>query len=163
MLTIIPRTWYSWDFTVMDEDREVASMDLSGWREKGTLTIDGVEHRVYREGRMSGDFVLERDGRVLVRAVKPSAFSSTIVVHADDGREYTLKKKSVWRRPFVVLTPLGEAGSASERTVGSLVPAGIMTRKAYADLPTAWPLPLRLFVIWLAVIMWKREADAAAA
>jgi hypothetical protein len=87
-------------------------MDLSGWRETGTLTIDGVEHHVYREGRMSGDFVLERDGTVIVRAVKPSTFSSTLTVRYE-GREYTLRKKSAWRRKFVVLAPLGEAGSAA--------------------------------------------------
>src|SRR5689334_8996173 len=116
MLTIIPRTWYSWDFTVVSEQREVAFMDLSGWREKGTLTIEGIEHRVYREGRMSGDFVLERDGTVLVRAAKPSAFSSTLLVRYQ-GREYTLKKRSAWRRAFVVLAHLGEAGSAAEREI----------------------------------------------
>ena len=68
MLTIIPKAWYSWDFSVLDGDRQLAFMDLSSWREKGILTIDGVEHRVYREGAMSGDFVLERDGTVLARA-----------------------------------------------------------------------------------------------
>src|SRR5689334_14649829 len=162
MLTIIPRTWYSWDFRVMDEGREVAFMNISSWREKGTLTIAGAEHRVYREGRMSGDFVLEHNGTVLVRASKPSAFSSTMIV-SYQGREYTLSKQSLWRRAFVVLEPLGEAGSANEREVGSLVPAGMMTRKACVDLPADWPLPLRVFVIWLTVIMWKREADAAAA
>jgi hypothetical protein len=162
MMTIIPRTWYSWDFTVVDEGRELAFMVLSGWREKGTLTIEGVEHHVYREGRMSGDFVLERNGAVLVRAAKPSAFSSSLRVRYQ-GLEFTLKKRSAWRRPFVVLAPLGEAGSATEREIGSLAPAGMMTRKAHVDLPTDWPLPLRVFVIWLVVIMWKRDADAAAA
>jgi hypothetical protein len=162
MLTIIPRTWYSWDFAVVEDGRQWAFMDLSKWREKGVLTIDGVEHRVYREGMMSGDFLLERDGAVLVRASKPSAFFNTLTV-GYQGREYTLKKRSAWRRTFVVLAPVGEAGSALGGEVGSLVPTGALTRKADVDLPEDWPLHLRVFVIWLAIIMWKREADSAAA
>ena len=80
------------------------------------------------------------------------------------GREYRLEKKSVWRRTFVLLArDLGEAGSAREKEIGSLVPANAWTRKASVDLPKDWPLPVRVFVIWLAIIMWKREADAAAA
>jgi len=163
MLTIIPKAWYSWDFSVVDGDRQLASMDLSSWREKGILTIEGVKHRVYREGAMSGDFVLERDGTVLARGTKPSAFFSTLIV-AHQGREYRLEKKSVWRRAFVLLAcGLGEAGSAREKEIGSLVPANAWTRKASVDLPKDWPLPVRVFVIWLAIIMWKREADAAVA
>jgi hypothetical protein len=162
MLTIMPRTWYSWDFTVADDARTVAVMDLSKWREKGVLTIDGLDHRVFREGMMSGDFLLEREGTVLARAVKPSAFSSTLLVRYQD-REYTLRKKSVWGRSFVVLAGVGPAGSAVEQQVGSLAPAGLMTRKAHVDLPAAWSLALRVFIIWLTVIMWKRDAGAAGA
>ena len=160
MLTIIPKAWYSWDFSVMDGDRPLAYMNLSSWCEKGTLTIEGVEHRVYREGVMSGDFVLERGGTVLARASKPSAFSDRFVI-AHQGREYALKKKSAWKRAFVLQSRLGEAGSARETDIGSVVPAGAWTWKASADLPDDWQLPLRVFVIWLATIMWRREANAA--
>jgi hypothetical protein len=160
MLTIIPKAWYSWDFDVMDRDRQLAHMDLSSWSEKGIVTVEGVEHRVYREGVMSGDFVLERGGTVLARASKPSAFFNTFVL-AYQGRQYTLEKKSAWGRAFVLRSRLGEAGSVRETQIGSVVPAGAWTRKASADLPDDWPLPLRVFVIWLATVMWRREADAA--
>jgi hypothetical protein len=162
MLTIIPKAWYSWNFRVVDQDRPLAFLDLSSWREKGTLTIEGVEHRVYREGVMSGDFVLERNGTVLARASKPSALFNRFVV-AHQGREFTLEKKSIWRRAFVLQSRLGEAGSARETEIGSLAPVSTWTRKASADLPNDWPLPLKVFIIWLAIIMWKREANAAGA
>ena len=38
------------------------------------------------------------------------------------------------------------------------------TRRADRDpAPTSLPLPVRVFVLWLAVLLWKREQDAAAA
>ena len=153
-LSIVPKRWYSWDFNVLDGPRQVALVDVSAWREKGVLTVDGVEHRVYREGMMSGDFILERNGSVLARAEKPSAFRDTLVVR-HNGREYTLRKKSIWRRAFVVLS--------GEREVGALNPNSVWKRDATVTLPQEWPLPVRLFVIWLAIIMWKRDAESTAA
>ena len=35
-LTLIPRHWYSWDFFVTDDDRQLAEFNLSSWREKGS-------------------------------------------------------------------------------------------------------------------------------
>jgi hypothetical protein len=153
-LTLEPRRWYSWDFTIHEGGRQVADLDLSAWREKATLTIDGVEYRVYRERLMSGDFVLERGSTILARATKPSAFWNTFIVHYQ-GREHTLRKASVWRRTFL----LEDHG----REIGRIVPHSMWRRDGTATLPADWPLPVRTFVIWLAIILWKRDADSAAA
>jgi hypothetical protein len=64
MLTAVPKRWFSWDFTVTEESQAVADIDISWWREKGILTVQGVDYRVSREGMMSGDFVLESAGSV---------------------------------------------------------------------------------------------------
>ena len=151
-MTIVPKRWYSWDFDVVDGERHLAVVDVSSWREKGLLTVEGVEHRVYREGAMS-DFILERGGTVLARGTKPSAFRDTILV-GYSGRQYMLRKKSVWRRAFILLD--------GDNEIGSLAPDSIWTRHATVSLPRDWPLPINVFVIWLAIILWKREADAGA-
>jgi hypothetical protein len=150
-MTIATTHWYSWDFDVTDDARHVAHLDLSTWGEKGVLTIDGMAHRVYREGVGSGDFLLERDGVVLARATKPSAFRSAFEVR-HDGRTYDLAKESVWQRRFVVRSGNSE--------IGSLAPRSAFGREAVATLPEPWPLPLKVFVIWLVVILWKRAAAA---
>jgi hypothetical protein len=151
-LTIAPAHWYSWNFDVLDGARRLAQVDVSSWREKGVVTIDGVEHRVYREGAL-GDFILERTGTVLARATKPSAFRHTMIV-TYQGREYELRKSSAWRRTFVVLD--------GDTQIGSLSPNSTWTRQATVDLPAKWPLAVRTFVIWLAIILWKRDANAGA-
>jgi len=154
MLKAIPKRWFSWNFTVMEGSQPVADIDVSWWREKGLLTIQGTTYKVYREGLMSGAFILESAGAVLARAEKPSAFrNSFIIEHA--GKHYTLCKKSAFRREFLLLDGSGE--------IGSLSPEGIFTRRARVDLPEDLPLPVRVFIIWLAVILWKRDSDAGGA
>jgi hypothetical protein len=151
MLIAAPRRWFSWDFTVTDGSRSVATIDVSWWREQGTLTIGGADHRVFREGMLSGDFVLEAAGSVVARACKPSAFRAVFAVeHA--GRRYTLRRESMLRRRMVLLE--------GDRTIGSLSPQGWFSRRAEVDLPSDLPLAARVFVILLAVILWKRESDS---
>jgi hypothetical protein len=151
-MTIDATHWYSWDFDVTDDARHVAHLDLSAWRERGVLTIDGAAHRVYREGVGGGDFLLERDGIVMARATKPSAFRSAFEVR-HDGRTYELAKESFWQRRFVL-----RSGNAE---IGSIAPRRTFGREAVATLPEPWPLPLKVFVIWLVVLMWKRAAANA--
>lgn len=152
-LTLVPRHWYSWDFVVENGDRTVAALDLSSWRERGEITIGDVTHRVYRERQMSGDFIIEGGGRELARATKPSAFRHTISLR-HQGREYTLRKPSRWRRAFVLMD--------GERQIGSITPKSRWTRRAAADLPPDWPVAIQAFAIWLVLILWRRDADNSA-
>ena len=154
MLRMIPK-WFSWTFSVIDGAEPVAhAVDRSWWSDKGELTIEGVTYTARREGVMSGEFVLESTAGVLARATKPSAFRRSLIVeHA--GRRYTLRAVSALRREFVLL-------DGSTR-IGSLSPEGIFTRRAAVDLPPALPLTVRVFIVWLTVMLWKHEQMAAAA
>ena len=149
MLKAIPKEWFLWNFNVMDGTELVAEIDLSLWRTKGLLTVEGEEYGVYREGLVSGDFILESAGSVLARAVKPSALTRTFFIeHAD--KHYRLVGKSALSRQFLLLDGPEE--------IGTLSPEGLFTRRARVDLPEHLPLPVRVFIIWLAVIVWKRDS-----
>lgn len=147
-LEVAPTHWYSQDFTVEQQSRRVAEVDVSWWCEKGELTIEGARYQVYRESWLSGRFVLERDGSVLGRAEKQSAFFRTYLIRFGD-RDYTLEPRSAFRRAFVL-----RDGS---RQIGSIEPTSAFMRGAMADLPDTWPLPVRAFVIWLTMIQWRRD------
>lgn len=132
----------------------VAIVDLSWWRETGGLTIKGSTYRVYREGLMSGSFILESDGSVLARAEKPSAFyRSYLVEHG--GKKFTLEAESAFFRKFI----LSEGG----QRIGSVYPEHAFTRKAVIDFPEEIPLAVRIFMFWLVMVLWKRDSDAAGA
>ena len=153
-LQVAPTHWYSWNFTVWKDSQPVASVDINSWCEKGALTVDRTDYQMYREGWMSGSFVLERDGSALARAERPSAFRRQFLIRYRD-REYALVARSAFRRSFALLD--------GSQEIGSIEPTGVFTRDATADLPETWPLPLRAFVIWLTMIQWRRDSAAAGA
>jgi len=114
--------------------------------------VGGSSYNVYREGVMSGKFILEGNGTQLASAEKPSAFRRSFTVRRDD-KIYTLQAESAFKRSFVLLE--------QDRPIGSIVPRGMFTRKATVDFPDDLPLSVHIFLIWLTVILWKRDAAAA--
>jgi hypothetical protein len=152
MLRIVPQRWFSWDFTVSQGSELVAEIDISWWRERGELAVQGESFSVSRQGMMSGDFLLESGRGVMARATKPSMMRRLFLVQ-HDATTWTLRPRSVLGRTFVLLD--------GEREVGRITPAGLWSRRANVDLPARVPLPVQVFLIWLTVLMWKREADAA--
>ena len=48
-----------------------------------------------------------------------------------------------------------------ECEVGKMKPRTMWARRATAMLPGTLPVPVRLFVPWLAMPIWKRHDDAA--
>ncbi len=153
MLRAAPHGIFSWDFTVYDAaGSPVAEIDMAAFREKAEVMIGEVACRVYREGWMSGPFVLESGGHVLMRAVKPSAFRRSFDLAYDDCR-YTLRARSAFGRTFVLLE--------EERLLGTVAPDHAFTRKLTAELPEAMPLAVRVFILWLVILLWKRAAEAA--
>ena len=154
MLRIVPARWFSWDFNVSQGLHPVADIDISWWRERGQVTVQGTPFRVSRQGMLSGDFLLESDRGVVARATKPSVLRRSFDVQ-HESKTYTLQAQSALRRSFVLL----EGG----REVGNISPDGFWTRRASATLPSDMPLPVQVFLIWLAVLLWKRESDSASA
>jgi hypothetical protein len=47
-----------------------------------------------------------------------------------------------------------------ERQIGSISPESVWTRRSAADLPSDWPVPIKSFVIWLVILLWKRNANS---
>jgi hypothetical protein len=153
MQTAIPRSWFSWDFSLMEGGTTLAEIDMSAWREKGVLTIAGKAYRVHRERLLSGAFVMELEGTILARATKPSMWSRRMVVESG-GTQFTLRPRSSFSRTFRLYR--------DDVQVGMLAPAGCFTRRMEVELPQSLTLPLQVFVVWLTLLSWKREANSAA-
>ncbi|AMY07271.1 hypothetical protein LuPra_00438 [Luteitalea pratensis] len=133
--------------------RAVAEVNLSSWRERGAVLAAGIEHKVFRQGFL-GPFVLEQAGSVVASAEKSSAFRKTVQIE-HHGRHYTLKPRSCWRREMVLYE--------GDRELGSIAPSNWLVRDARVSLPDDLSMALRLFVVWLTLLLWKRDSDAGAA
>jgi hypothetical protein len=152
MLRAIPKGWFSPDYTVFANDIAVADIDLSFMSESSEITINGGIYKAYREGWVSGAFVLESAGSTLARAEKPSALYRSFIVEYGK-RKFSLEAESAVLRKFV----LAEGG----QEIGSIAPDHAFTSRAMIDLPEDIVLPVRVFMFWLVVILWKRDSETA--
>ena len=154
MLEIVPKSWFSWDFRVLDGGRELTVIDRAWLRERGTFVVDGLQYEVRRTALTRSTFALEQGGVLIAEATKPSAFLRSFEMTA--GREYyTLKAASPFRREFQLYR--------DTTLLGSIRPNSVLGRSATVSLSESVPLPLRLFTVFLVLILWKRASDAAAA
>ena len=151
MLRAEPNSAFSWDFTIYDDGAPVAEIDLAWIREAGDVVIDDVPCQLYRDGLL-GEFMLEAGGFTLVRAVKVSVFLREFEI-AYDNVLYTLKAQSAFVRTFELLQ--------DDKRLGVIEPDHMFTRKLTADLPETLPLAVRVFIIWLVIVLWKRAAQSS--
>ena len=153
MLEAIPTNIFSSTFRVEQNNKLVGEVAASIWRDKARLELADGTYELYREGQFSGDFVLEHNGKMVARATKPSVFQNRFEVELPKQR-LVLRKLSALNRRFGLFD--------GEKQVGSIYPLGIFTRRSNIDLPGDWPLPIRVFLFWLAFVIWKRQNAAAA-
>ena len=157
-LEMIPKNPFSNDFSFRTPEHELVKLDVSQWREVGKFTLKQDEFTLYREGewkdklKLRGDFVLARNGQVIIRARKVSMFRSTFIIDLG-GREFTLKKQSLFSRTFVV--------QQNDREIGSIRRVNFWSRRSLVELPADWPVALQVYVFWLVLMMWNRDDDAA--
>ena len=153
MLRLEPTRWFSWAFTVDDDGRPLGTLDISVWRERGDLVVAGRTFNIIRDGFVSGGFRLESGGTIVATANRVSVFRRGFDV-TFSGRTLRLRPRSAWGRALVL--------HEGEREVGDIRPRTMWSRRATAALPDTLPVQVRLFVLWLAMLIWKRDDDAAA-
>ena len=151
MLEAIPTNFFACNFRLQQNDNLLGEVETSIWRDRGVLEIGEGTYQLYREGQFSGDFMLEHNGNVVARARKPSLFRNSFEVELPN-QTLVLRKLGPLSRRFGLFD--------GERQLGSFYPLGIFTRRSSIDLPSDWPLPIRVFVFWLAFIIWKRQNAA---
>ena len=154
MLTLIPKSWFSWDFRVTDNSGDVALIDRHWFRESASFSVDGQSFHVRRTSLVRGTFTLQHAGVTVAEAKKPSSFRRAfdITTGAD---HYRLEAATIFGRAFIL--------SHDGRAVGDVRPTSFMGRTSTAQFPEQLPREMQLFVVFLVLILWKRAADAAAA
>ncbi len=153
MLEAIPTNIFSSNFRIQQNNKLLGEVAASIWRDRARLELEDGTYELYREGQFSGDFVLEHNGKMVACATKPSVFQNRFEVELPN-RVVVLRKLSPLNRRFGLFD--------GEKQLGSIYPLGIFTRRSNIDLPGEWPLATRVFLFWLAFVIWKRQNAAAA-
>ena len=152
VLTLKPKGWLSWDFHIIENGEEVAFIDRHWFHERATFSVDGRFYDIQRTRLLRSTFVLTQSNVIIAEADKPSAFRRTFVISAG-AEEYTLEAGSAFQRRFDLLN--------GDRLVGTVRPTSVLRRTGVAELPETIPRPIQLFIVFLVLILWKRQADAA--
>jgi hypothetical protein len=144
---LLPRKWYSSDYRVLRGEVELTSFKFLSGPERSFFSLTGNSYLAHKEKWNSPNFFLDEGETRIALAKKPSWSSKTFHLE-HQGRPYTLKAES---KRFVL--------SCDQKEVGSIAKTGWFSRNGTADLPDDLPLSINLFLIWLALLMWKRESD----
>lgn len=153
MLRAIPTGWFSTKYDLLENKALIGRIEFAFASEAASIAFEGENFKVYREGWMSGMFLLESDKNgIVASAEKPSAMYRSFNISYDGGY-YTLEARCVMSREFV----LSDGGN----DIGSIMPDHLFTNRSTIDLPDYLPIPLQAFMFWLTAILWNREANAS--
>lgn len=123
---------------------------LSGARREGcAFTLDGAGYRVERDGRKR--FLLHGPGGRTATAER--ATGREWMVRAQTGN-LKLLKPSMWRSVWEV----HQRGSAR----GNIRHDGVFSRSFVADMPADVPMPVRVFALYVMLVHFERQNNAAA-
>lgn len=142
------------DVPVRRDGRTVATFDLSGMKERTSFEVDGVAYRA-EAAPADGVLVLTNTATGLPEAQSlPVGWSGT-----DRDIEASMPGGAVHRIRF---DHTDGADSRIDlnvggRQVGHLRRATSFERTVEAELPDAWPLPLCVFLCWLAARQFSSE------
>ncbi|MFN2637950.1 MAG: hypothetical protein ABR585_13070 [Gemmatimonadaceae bacterium] len=152
MLEALPTNFFSTTFRLQQQGKLFGELESSILTERGVAELEDGTYELYREGLFSGDYVLEKSGKAVARATKPSALQNRFELELPTGR-FVLRRLSILNRRYGLFD--------GETQIGTIFPQGLFTRRASIDLPSAWPLATRMFVFWLVFLMWRRQNAAA--
>lgn len=146
-----PRGLLTSGFDLVADDKLLATMEGSLWREGGTVRVGNDMWELRRQGWSA--FRLVHGGVDEAVARRRSWFKSSFEID-HEGRTYQLAPRSIWRRAYTVLYGGVE--------VGSIEPASVWTNAAAVQLPDTMPLQLQVFIVGVVAIQWRRAQASAA-
>ena len=138
-------------FVVKQRLREVGRLRLS-WRDRGEIDLDGVTLEVTFSGFFSTNWTLRAGGRTVAKAEK-RALSGRVIEIDHDGEAYTLKIAGFFSRTWEL-----RRGS---RLVGSVRAASLWTRTQEAEFDEQVAPQLRMFALWLVLVMRRRASRSS--
>ena len=152
MLIAESTNWLGSRYAVREDGEPLTELSLRNLREGGDCTLGGVPYTLRREGA-AGDFVMQEPGGVeAARARKPSAFKRRFELRYPAG---TLRVESAsgWGKSYRVL-------GADGGQIGEVRRRSLWRRQVDAALPDEVPRHVQVFVLFLVLLMLRRDEAA---
>jgi hypothetical protein len=92
---------FSNTYVLRTAQQELVELKMFAVRERAEFQHQGMSYSLYRERAMSGDFLLEHNGRAAARAQKPSALRQRFNLEID-GQRFELRRAGVFSRRYEI-------------------------------------------------------------
>lgn len=154
MLTAKPTGLLSSDFAFARDGQPLGTIQQSSLREKGTLVLNGIPY-TFQNQLLGRDFLLESGGELLARAKKRTlrrAFDVTLAPDGPSPRHLALEVSGAFSFAKGGRYALTENG----RKLGEAIKT-TFARSARATFDDSLAEPVQVFLLWIALMMWRRE------
>jgi heat shock protein HtpX len=147
---------FSQEYTILEGETPVTGLEIIPSQYSGAWSLGLERWEVSCDWGMLGlqrEYFLRANAALKGRAQKRGLLSATHTVQFE-GQTYTLEKESLFLRQFT----LRQDG----RSLGAIYPELPVKMTAVAELPATMPAPLKIFLIFIALLWWLGERRAQA-
>lgn len=148
-----PLGWISFGLRILDGDLEIARLEVSPFRKRGSFVLEGEAFEIEPVGFFRSGAVLKKGSSVVARVVKPKFYRRRFEV-GSAGHRFVLESRGWAGREYELL--LGA------QPVGRIRRSGFAGRKLEMDFPDNVPLFLQLLLAYVVRAQASRERSAAA-
>jgi hypothetical protein len=148
MLIATPTDWLRRNFLIEEDDKLVAAIEGSLLQQRASATVGTATYSLYRETLLRATYVITRGGQVVARARPQSMFNPRFDVTWGE-QTLVLRRLSFWLPTFGVFKGYEQIG-----TVRRL---GFLHRGAAIDGASSLPLEIRVFLLWISLMTWRRN------
>ena len=154
LLYAIPDGVFSVNYTVFENDREIASIDrkLMSLHLKGSITVNGVTHQISHDSVFSKRFRMESPGGTTEATATITRWFHSSVEIEYSGRILVLKKKYFSLKTKFLLF-------INEIQAGEIRLIKLFSRRLLLETQMEIPLEIRAFILWLAILFISAESS----
>lgn len=147
-MTAQPRGFAAQRYRIVSEGEVLTELRFPLFGPSTATPLQGQVYRLRREGVRRNGFSLESASGEIVARAMPHVTGSRAFAVDIAGRRLALRPASRLRSDYTLFD--------GERAVGMLRPPGPLRRGVVADLPGDLPLEARVFLLWVALALWRR-------
>ncbi len=150
MLRLIRQGWFLPRFKVFENDVELPNMAFKFGSKTMNFEIQGVDYKFEaRETFFSGgSYVIESNNSILTVAERPGRLGRTFSFVLG-AKQYHLCSETGWKPSFVLLE--------GEHLVGKIYSEKGFRGDVIAELPADLSLPVKMFMLWLVMLIWNQD------
>lgn len=147
MLTVKKKGFFEDRYIFNKGEEEVARLTTGVWPHKGRIELGNDQYWFYRNGYVSGTFILGQEGNPIASAEKPRAFADHFIIQV--GKlTFEITREARFNSAMTVWWEDEQIGTITE---------GTKNVHAIIDLPDSLSPSLQIFFFGLVQILWDRH------